>query len=788
MQYLKTFIFFFIFSASYAQQVSFNTELISTVGFGNENSNDIWGFVDSSGIHYAIIGNFRNTRVFSLEDPKNPILRYTVPGAQSTWRDIKSYKNHLYVTTDQGTDGLIIIDMTFAPDSITHINYQPVITVGMTTKNLERCHNLYIDEKGYCYLAGCNISNRGVLIFDLKNNPNAPELVGAADVNYSHDAYARGDTLYSSEINVGQLGIYDVTDRSNPVLLASRTTSRFFTHNAWVSDDGKYVFTTDEREDAYVDAYDITDLNDIKLLDKFRPLERENQGVIPHNTHYHKGYLVTSWYTDGLRITDAHRPDNLVEVAFYDTWEDQTTCHNGFKGCWGAFPFTNSNLIYASDINNGLFIIDVDYKRASYLEGTVKNEQGIGINNAFVKILSPQINRKYSDPSGVFKTGHAFEGDYEVEVTHPDYQPTKATLNFIAGEVTNWDVVMTRNIPGKLDFQITDKLGQPIKAKLKIQTQSETFFAQSNDFGLGNISLPSSRAYSILITAWGYQSKLISNYNVGDANTLSITLEDGYEDFFDTDLDWEIQSSINMIGAWERAIPSPTFYINQVPANPGFDAPTDLGDYAYVTGNGIGGAPCNDVDNGVTTAISPVIDLSKYIKPRISFSTWFFIAGGNGAFDDTLRVFINNGLTQTEIYKVGRTTNGWERTEDLLIEDFIELTANMTVIFEVSDLAPNGHIVEAGFDHFLITNGTSNTAQVSNNTQITIVPNPSYDKIFLQNSSESSVSQYSIFNRLGQDVISGSLNKSQSIDIQLLLPGLYFIKFDDGQTLKFIKI
>ena len=81
-------------------QENFNVTLLSNVNVGNE-SNDIWGYVDGNGIEYAVIGTVANTQVFSLEDPSNPILRYTVAGATSIWRDIKSYGNYLYVVADE---------------------------------------------------------------------------------------------------------------------------------------------------------------------------------------------------------------------------------------------------------------------------------------------------------------------------------------------------------------------------------------------------------------------------------------------------------------------------------------------------------------------------------------------------------------------------------------------------------------------------------------------------------------------------------------------------------------
>lgn len=94
-------------------------------------------------------------------------------------------------------------------------------------------------------------------MFDLNVNPDSPEYKGIADQTYSHDAFTRGDTLYASEINIGKLTIYDVSDKANPKVLGTQATSRDFTHNAWPSDDGKYVFTNNEKAGAYVDAYDI---------------------------------------------------------------------------------------------------------------------------------------------------------------------------------------------------------------------------------------------------------------------------------------------------------------------------------------------------------------------------------------------------------------------------------------------------------------------------------------------------------------------------------------------------
>ena len=46
--------------------------------------------------------------------------------------------------------------------------------------------------------------------------------------------------------------------------MGTHITPNAFTHNAWVSDDGNYVFTTDEQSDCNVGAYDVSNISDIR--------------------------------------------------------------------------------------------------------------------------------------------------------------------------------------------------------------------------------------------------------------------------------------------------------------------------------------------------------------------------------------------------------------------------------------------------------------------------------------------------------------------------------------------
>lgn len=774
-------------TTSLGQGNALNAKLLSNIPF-SENSSDIWGY-EKDGIRYAIIGNATKTSVFSLEDPTKPILRHVAPGAQSVWRDIKSYKNHLYVTTDQGTDGLVIIDMAKAPDTIKHSYYKPELTVGGVTKNLERCHNLYIDEKGYVYLAGCNISKGGVLIFDPNETPDAPKYIGAADLQYSHDAFARGDTLYTSEIYGGNFGVYDITDRSNPVLLALQSTSRTFTHNTWLSDNGKFLFTTDERAGAYVDAFDISDLGNIKKVDRFRPLERENDGVIPHNTHYHKGYIVVSWYTDGVRIIDVHRPENMIEVAYYDTWESQTGCHNGFSGCWGAFPFTGSNIVYASDINNGLYIVDVDYKRACYLEGKISDPNGMPVNNVNVQIISDQINKEISDITGNYKTGQVLNGTFKVRFTHPNYETLETQAILENGQVTILDVVMKRRVPVNTTLSVfADNKIINAGVVLVNDFKDENRFSTAVDNPTNKILNVAD--YEVYVSKWGYKNLYQPKLSVLPIqnNKFELTLERGYADNFEIDLGWTISSTTNTAGQWTRAIPRKVLYIDDQVSNPGSDS-GDQGSRAFVTGNGLPGAACDDVDNGVTALISPPMLLKGLVNPKLNYDAWFY-NGGTAPLNDTLTIKLRNKEKEVIVDKIYSVTGEWLSIRNVEIEKFIGTEDSLQLVVEASDLAGSGHIVEAGFDNFFISSSPSSNVEVAL-PEMELYPNPAQNSLIVRTNdfSQTQSSKYEIMDGLGRTVKSGMLDfHTFRIDISSITNGLYYLKVDGFAPARFIKI
>ncbi|MBK8656590.1 MAG: choice-of-anchor B family protein [Haliscomenobacter sp.] len=415
-----------------------NISLLANVNdFPQTGYSDVWGYVDKKGLEYAVLGARSGTAIYSLANPRAPKLAAFVPGANSIWRDMKSHGEYIYAVADQGADGILAIDMSKAPDTITWKFHKPVIG----SIPLNKCHNLYIDEKGRLFLSGCNINNGGVLIFDGASAPGTPLYLGGVNTRYSHDNFTRNDTLWSADVYLGEFSVADVSNPRAPRLLATQPTSSRFTHNCWLSDDGKYLFTTDEKTFGTVDAFDVSNIDDIEFLDRFSPKGAKENRAIPHNTHYHKGFLATSWYTEGVVLTDAHRPQNLIETGRYDTYPQSK---QGFEGCWGAYPYLPSGLLLASDISTGLYVLQPQYRLACYLEGAVRDKTtNLPVAGAQVRTLSEDIAES-TDLEGVFRGGRVQPGIVTVVIAAGGYLSDTLEVELQPGVVKELNILLEK--------------------------------------------------------------------------------------------------------------------------------------------------------------------------------------------------------------------------------------------------------------------------------------------------------------------------------------------------------
>jgi len=768
---LKSLFFSLLLSCSFLAYSQLNMSLVDHIEY-DVDLNDIWGYTAPDGVEYAIVGANNGVSIVSLADPSNATEVAFVPGQNSIWRDIKTWGTFAYVVTDESgtTEGVTVIDLSNLPNSVEYFHWTPTIP---NLGTIQICHNIYIDEFSYAYLAGCNVNGGGMLYIDVFTTPGQPVYVGKGPSNYAHDVFTRDNKMYSSELNIGRMAIYDVTDKNNTIELGIQTTPYEFTHNIWVSDDDNVAFTTDELGNAPVVAYDVSDPTDIQELDQYRPTATLGTSVIPHNVHVWDDWLIISYYTDGGRVVDASRPHNLVEVGNFDTFFGTGA---GFNGVWGAYPFLPSGLVLLTDIGDGLYVLEANYVRACFVEGLVTNANtGIALDDVEVIIdIADEPNINYSELNGSYGTGIATAGTYEITFSKPGYIPFTTSVDLENGIVFELDVALEPLVSYHFNGVVIDAANTSVIPGATITLDNgESIFTIHTDEN-GQFSIPNVYAsdFQLYAGAWGYQL-LAFDYTANNNTALTLSLTPGYEDDFALDLGWEsIDGPSTRTGSWELGKPIGTIFGNST-SNPAFDIEGDVGDKCYVTGNAGGTAPSDDVDGGRVTLRSPSMDFSAWANTAetaiyVSYNLWFYAAGGNGNPDDELTVTISNGMEEVVIETLSDYQSFWRPTSLINISDLIDMTDNMTIAFSTSDFDVSGHVVEAAVDAFSVQTVTlTDTKTPKSLLNWTLAPNPFKDHFQMDYQLENGFDDVEIviFNSLGVKLASLLKNTNQSSEI-----------------------
>ncbi|GAB4408280.1 MAG: hypothetical protein OHK0039_11250 [Bacteroidia bacterium] len=686
--------FLILILAYMAQGQPVNMIFLSNIPYP-QGTNDVWGYVDDDGTEYAIVGTWTGVAIVSLADPANPVEVAFIPGPVSLWRDMKTWGHYAYASNE--TDlGLLIIDLSGLPNTVTH---KDTIIGGIS-----RIHNLWIDEAGYLYASGGGpfVFNGGIAIFDL-TDPWRPNLAGAYDGTYVHDVYVRDGLAYAAEIYDGQLTILDVSDRTTPTLIGLQSYPGGFTHNTWLNDAGTVCFTTDEVGGSYIHAWDITDPTDIKLLDRIRS-EHSGGTTVPHNVHVLDDYLVVSYYRDGIVVYDASRPDRMVEVAHYDT---SPFSGDGFNGSWGAYPFLPSGLVLASDMEEGLFVLQPTYQRGCYLDGTVRDSVTGAVLDGITVVIDT-LATVQTDADGRFSFETAQTGTYTITVSAYGYEPKSQTFVLSPDSLLELDVLLKPWPRSDLTITVLDTTdGSPLKdAQVRLSHLTDVFGLLTDADGNARNGYFIANTYEVIVGKWGYRTEVRTRSIPAGSFSDTVYLSRGYYDDFALDFGWFAGGDAST-GIWERAVPLATQYtFGQV--NPGADLPDDIGPYAYVTGNGGGPASSNDVDSGQTVLRAPVMDLSGYRKPMLRFWWWFvnFNTATSGRGDDVLRVELSgNGVNYLPVAIFDDSiANSWHLADSISVGDYLGLLSQVYFRVITSDLGEQG-LVEAGIDGFEVFEG-----------------------------------------------------------------------------------
>lgn len=373
--------------------------------------NGIWGWHDGAGKEYAIIGTGPGVYFVEVTNPASPQLRDFVQGRRDSciWREIKTYGNYCYMVSDDGSpNSFQIADMSYLPDSVHLVHDDTTI--------FKRSHTIWVDgNKLYCgsVKGGTAGSFATMAVYSLAN-PAQPALIRRLDDDYPglvghvHDMFVRNDTVYASCGNDG-LYVFKLQSNGQFTLLGSMTTyfDQGYNHSSTLTEDGNYLILCEEVPDnLYVKIVDVSDLSNIALVSWFK----SNPGATPHNPFLVGDQVVIAYYQDGVQVFDISNPNLAVKTGFFDTYYQNTGGYPwpAYAGCWGAYPYLPSGVVLASDMQNGLFVLDASAILSSVNEQSsnpvsvfpnpVTDELTLKLNDQsvrFIEIISPEGNAVY---------------------------------------------------------------------------------------------------------------------------------------------------------------------------------------------------------------------------------------------------------------------------------------------------------------------------------------------------------------------------------------------------------
>lgn len=410
--FLQISIFFFILTALLYTQQNHNIKVLAHFSHNTFHSS-CWGY-EAGEREYAIYGWYAGTSIVDITDENNIREVVFLPGRYSGWREMKVYKNYLYIVSEADSSGIQIVDLSRLPNTV-----DPVNTYFFD--GFRRAHT--ISQNGrYLYINGGNYREGGIVVLDAGANPESPVKLGEWESDYVHDCRIVNDTIWACNPLTGKVSIIDAVDKNNLFTITSWVNGQYpVPHNCALTDNHKYLFVCDENfnNPGKLKIWNITDKNDIVYASEWN-INGTSESV--HNVEIFGKYAFLSYYGEGAIVLDITDPVNPVEIASLKT-----------TACWQVYYFRSGKII-ASDIYDGLYVL--------------KTRDPISVQNNKIFAETFALSQNYPNP----------------------FNPvTKIKFNIPQNETTS-RVVSTR-------LMVYDLLGREVAVLINQQLQPSTYEA-----------------------------------------------------------------------------------------------------------------------------------------------------------------------------------------------------------------------------------------------------------------------------------------------------------------------
>lgn len=456
-----------------------SVDLLSHISFGQISatpaaSADVWGYVDlNTHREYAIVGFYNGTGIFDVTDPSNPVEIEYLFGPGTTWRDIKVYQKYdpaqrrwnayAYVTADNSSEGMFVIDLTGLPHYVERSSY---------VSTFSRAHNVYASNTDYgtgvsltgdiptLIVAGSNAGGGRFQTYGL-DNPVAPTFIGDTNsAGYMHDASSmivtdsRKDTQCINggdycevlfDFNENEIELWDITNSASPAFLGDTSYSNAsYVHSGWWSEDKQYLFGHDELDER--NASLLTTLRVFSLADLRNPTLAGtwtgSTAAIDHNGFVRGNRYYMSNYSQGLTVLDITNPTVPTIAGYLDTYPISQSA--SFVGAWGAYPYFHSGTIAISDISSGVYLAKDNTRnvvQGSFIFDAISS--GVTEGNQ-VGITVNRVNGSVG----------AVSVDYELigaTAATSDYSTSPGPLTWAAGDAAPKTILINATVDGSAE-------------------------------------------------------------------------------------------------------------------------------------------------------------------------------------------------------------------------------------------------------------------------------------------------------------------------------------------------
>jgi len=185
-------------------------------------------------------------------------------------------------------------------------------------------------------------------------------------------------------------------------------------------------------------------------------------------------------------------------------------------------------------------------------------------------------------------------------------------------------------------------------------------------------------------------------------------------------------------------------------------------------------------------------------QDRITDNVWITRANNQGIFNIVTETDYSDFSSPADTeWAIGTTANigsltfdNWEDTSgsnppSLVDQDMVVHLITDDIYIDIKFLSWQSGGAGGGFSYERSTNQSLSAGDFELNDQATLYPNPSQDYVKIKGLTNAE--NYTIYNILGSEVKKGSISNDEAIEIKDFTEGMYFLRLENGNTLKFVK-